>query len=94
MKHCYIILTDSGGIQEEAAALGKPTLVMRKETERIEAGVVKLIGSQFEEITKNVEILLDDKKIYTKMAKLKFPYGKGDTAKKIVKILLKDFNLF
>ncbi|WP_071025453.1 non-hydrolyzing UDP-N-acetylglucosamine 2-epimerase [Peptoniphilus raoultii] len=84
------IVTDSGGVQEEAPALGKPVLVVRNETERkegIEAGTAKLIGTKKENVYKNVLELLNNKSLYDKMAKAINPYGDGQAAKRIVKIL-------
>ena len=94
MKKSYIILTDSGGIQEEAPALNKPVLVMRHVTERpegIKAGCAKLVGTKEKSIISNVIELLDDKKLYLKMANSKNPYGDGKAAKRIVKILENKF---
>ena len=90
MEKAYLILTDSGGIQEEAPSLGKPVLVMRNVTERpegIEAGVVKLVGTDKERIVAETEILLDDKKAYEEMARASNPYGDGKAAERIVDIL-------
>lgn len=87
MSKSFIILTDSGGIQEEAPSLGKPVLVMRDKTERpegIEAGTVKLVGSCFENIVNEVQILLDSKNEYKKMSEANNPYGDGFASKKIV----------
>ncbi|MBI3309343.1 MAG: UDP-N-acetylglucosamine 2-epimerase (non-hydrolyzing) [Candidatus Melainabacteria bacterium] len=92
MKNCYLILTDSGGIQEEAPTLGKPVLVLRETTERpegIKAGAAKLVGIDGNKIYKEVSKLLKDKKLYKKMAKAKNPYGDGKAAIKIRKILEK-----
>jgi len=91
MNKSYFILTDSGGIQEEAPALGKPVLVMREKTERpeaVEAGTVKLVGTDMEKIVKETEKLLNDKKAYDRMSKAHNPYGDGKAAERIVKILL------
>jgi len=91
MDKSYLILTDSGGIQEEAPSLGKPVLVMRDTTERPEAeeaGTVKLVGSQQESIFTEVQKLLDDKSEYEKMSKAHNPYGDGNTSKKIVNIII------
>ena len=88
MKQSYIILTDSGGVQEEAPALGKPVLVMRNETERpeaVEQGVVKLVGFKAENIICETQKLLDDKNKYKEMARGVSPYGDGNAAKRIVK---------
>jgi len=90
MEKAYLILTDSGGIQEEAPSLGKPVLVMRNVTERpegIEAGVVKLVGTDKERIVAETEVLLDDKKAYERMAQASNPYGDGKAAERIVNIL-------
>lgn len=92
MKKAYLILTDSGGIQEEAPALGKPVLVLRNETERPEAlpmSVVKLVGADQDTIVKEVKRLLRNKDAYADMARRVFPYGDGHAASKIVKILKK-----
>ncbi len=92
MEKCFFVLTDSGGIQEEAPALGKPVLVMRNVTERqegVDAGTAKLVGTNFEKIIKEVEILLSDKKEYEKMSNAVNPYGNGDTSAQIVEILRK-----
>lgn len=90
MNRAYLILTDSGGVQEEAPSLGKPVLVMRKSTERpegIEAGVTKLVGTDSEKIYLETIKLLEDRKLYGSMAKAINPYGDGKAAKRIVKIL-------
>ena len=90
MKSAYLILSDSGGIQEEAPALGKPVLVLRNETERPEAvdmGVVKLIGYDFDNIVKNTQRLLHDNKSYSDMAKGVSPYGDGHAADRILRTL-------
>jgi len=90
MSKAYIILTDSGGIQEEAPALNKPVLIMRRVTERpegIAAGTAKLIGVEMEAIVDNVRFLLEDSREYMRMAKAKNPYGDGTAAIKIVEVL-------
>lgn len=90
MKRSHIILTDSGGIQEEAPSLGKPVLVMRDTTERPEAvlaGTVKLVGTDQENIVKEVRALLDNPAYYNKMSKSHNPYGDGCAAKKILELL-------
>jgi len=90
MKKAYIILTDSGGVQEEAPALGKPVLVLRRDTERPEAvteGVVKLIGTEISDIVENTSRLLDDESAYREMAKGASPYGDGKSSDRIVKIV-------
>ncbi|MEW5807019.1 MAG: UDP-N-acetylglucosamine 2-epimerase (non-hydrolyzing) [Acidobacteriota bacterium] len=92
MKKAYLVLTDSGGIQEEAPALGKPVLVMRKETERpeaVEAGTVKVVGLDEENIVRETEKLLYDHDEYKKMAQAVNPYGDGHAAERIVKILMR-----
>jgi UDP-N-acetylglucosamine 2-epimerase (non-hydrolysing) len=95
MKHAYLILSDSGGVQEEAPALGKPVLVLRNETERPEAvdeGVVKLVGTDPKTIIAETQKLLDDKETYQKMARGVSPYGDGNAASRIVSILKNSFN--
>ncbi len=90
MNCAYLILTDSGGIQEEAPSLGKPVLVMRKKTERpeaIEAGTAEIVGTEAENIIKATQQLLDNKSKYEKMAKAVNPYGDGKAAERIVEIL-------
>lgn len=90
MKKSTIVLTDSGGIQEEAPGLGKPVLVMRDTTERpeaLDAGTVKLVGTNRELIVKEVSNLLENPANYEKMAKAVNPYGDGKTSKRIVEIL-------
>lgn len=87
MMHCHLILTDSGGVQEEAPSLGKPVLVMRKKTERPEgvlAGCVKLVGTDPDTITGNVDEILKDKTTYQRMSQAKNPYGSGTAAQAIV----------
>lgn len=86
----YMVVTDSGGIQESAPALGKPVLVVRKETERpegIEAGTAKLIGVDRKEVYENISLLISNKAEYDKMANAVNPYGDGNAAKNIVKII-------
>jgi len=90
MKRAYFVLTDSGGIQEEAPALGKPVLVMRDTTERpegIEAGTAKLVGTQRENILKEAATLLTNKREYERMAKATNQYGDGKAADRILRIL-------
>jgi UDP-N-acetylglucosamine 2-epimerase (non-hydrolysing) len=90
MDKSYIILTDSGGIQEEAPSLGKPVVVMRDTTERpesIEAGTVTLVGSNKEKIIHAVDKLLTDKNSYNKMAKAHNPYGDGYASNRIRKYI-------
>ena len=91
MNHSTIVLTDSGGIQEEAPGLGKPVLVMRDTTERpeaLEAGTVKLVGTGYNSIIDNVSDLLENKDLYRQMSKAQNPYGDGKTSQSIVNILL------
>jgi UDP-N-acetylglucosamine 2-epimerase (non-hydrolysing) len=90
MSKSYLILTDSGGIQEEAPSLGKPVLVMRGTTERpeaVDAGAVKLVGLNKENIIKEVQILLDDLNQYQEMSKSHNPYGDGHASEKIIEKL-------
>ena len=87
MEKSAIVLTDSGGIQEEAPGLGKPVLVMRDTTERpeaLEAGTVKLVGTNYEKIVCEVSMLLDDTSYFKKMSEAINPYGDGKACKKIV----------
>jgi UDP-N-acetylglucosamine 2-epimerase (non-hydrolysing) len=87
MEKSDIVLTDSGGIQEEAPGLGKPVLVMRDNTERpeaLEAGTVRLVGTDFDKIVSEVSALLDDQGYYEKMSKAQNPYGDGKAAQRIV----------
>ena len=91
MFRSYMILTDSGGIQEEAPSLGKPVLVMRDTTERPEgtkAGTLKLVGTDEETIYKEFKKLLNDKSAYDAMAKASNPYGDGHACERIAKILM------
>ena len=90
LNHSYLILTDSGGIQEEAPSLGKPVLVMRGTTERpegIDAGTLKLVGTDEEVIYRNFKLLLENSKEYEKMSKASNPYGDGFASKRIADIL-------
>jgi len=90
MKRSYLILTDSGGIQEEAPSLGVPVLVIREKTERpeaVEAGVVKLIGREKERIVSEVSLLLENEEAYDKMKKVVNPYGDGKASERIATIL-------
>ncbi len=91
MEKSTVVLTDSGGIQEEAPSLGKPVLVMRDTTERPEAlhaGTVKLVGTNYEAIINNVSQLLDDQKVYDRMSKAVNPYGDGKACQRIVNTLI------
>lgn len=90
LARCYMILTDSGGVQEEAPSLGKPVLVMRDTTERpegVEAGTLKLVGTDEETIYQNFKELLLNKETYDKMSKASNPYGDGFACKRIADIL-------
>lgn len=91
MEKSAIVLTDSGGIQEEAPGLGKPVLVMRDTTERpeaLEAGTVKLVGTDYDKIVNEVSALIDDQKVYEKMSMAVNPYGDGLACGRILKFLL------
>jgi len=91
---CEIALTDSGGVQEEAPALGKPVLVMRETTERPEgvaAGTAKLIGTDSDRIVSEISILLDDKQAYSAMARAHNPFGDGHASQRIAKVVADDF---
>jgi len=91
LARSYMILTDSGGIQEEAPSLGKPVLVMRDTTERpegIAAGTLKLVGTDEEVIYENFKLLLEDKNAYDAMSRASNPYGDGFACKRIADILI------
>jgi len=90
MNRAHIILTDSGGIQEEAPSLGKPVLVMRDTTERpeaVEAGTVKLVGTEVSAISDNLNLLLTDQEAYTAMSRAHNPYGDGKACQRIAQAL-------
>ena len=90
MEKSTIVLTDSGGIQEEAPGLGKPVLVMRDTTERpeaLEAGTVKLVGTEYDKIVREVSTLLDDESAYKKMSMAVNPYGDGLACGRIINFL-------
>lgn len=94
MQHAHFIISDSGGVQEEAPALGKPVLVLRDETERPEAvdmGVVRLVGPNYELIVTEAQRLLDDPAAYQSMARGISPYGDGKGAERIVAVLREHF---
>jgi len=94
MKRAYLIISDSGGVQEEAPALGKPVLVLREETERPEAvdlGVVRLVGANQDTIIEQAQRLLDDPQAYRDMARGVSPYGDGKAAARIVDVLRQHF---
>jgi UDP-N-acetylglucosamine 2-epimerase (non-hydrolysing) len=96
MKQSYLLITDSGGIQEEAPTLGIPVLVVRESTERtegVEAGTLRVVGTDESEIVKNVTLLLQDQEEYTRMAKSQNPYGDGSASKKIAAFLKNYFQL-
>lgn len=91
MAKVDIVLTDSGGIQEEAPALGKPVLVLRDTTERpeaVEAGTVKLVGTAYEDVLHETNLLLDDAEYYRSMAEAANPYGDGRACERIIKAIL------
>ena len=86
MMRSHIVLTDSGGIQEEAPSLGKPVLVMRETTERpeaVKAGTVELVGTNAELIVTKIRTLLEDAKAYGRMSQAHNPYGDGEAARRI-----------
>ena len=90
LNKSYLILTDSGGIQEEAPGLGKPVLVLRDTTERpegIDAGTLKLVGTEEETIYQNFKLLLENEIEYEKMRNASNPYGDGFASKRIADIL-------
>jgi len=95
MNRSYVVLTDSGGVQEEAPSLGKPVIVMREKTERIEAvesGTVILTGTNEEKIFKETNRLINDYEFYNKMSKIENPYGNGFATERIIESLIKFFN--
>jgi UDP-N-acetylglucosamine 2-epimerase (non-hydrolysing) len=90
MRRCRLILTDSGGIQEEAPSLGKPVLVLREKTERpeaVEAGTVKLVGTDEELILQEAAHLLEDETEYARVTRIHNPYGDGRACEKIAALL-------
>lgn len=95
MAKCDIIMSDSGGIQEEAPSLGKPVIVLRKETERpeaVEAGTVKIVGTEETDVYESVNTLIKNKAEYDKMANAVNPYGDGKASDRIVEGILEYFN--
>ena len=96
MARCYLVMTDSGGLQEEAPALGKPVLVLRRETERpeaVQAGTVKLAGVDRQTIVRMAEQLLDDPAAYAAMAHAVNPYGDGQACRRIADAIEYRFGL-
>ncbi len=96
MQRCYLVLTDSGGMQEEAPALGKPVLVLRDTTERpeaVQAGTVRLIGTQKDAVLRHTRELLEDPAAYNKMAEAVNPYGDGLASLRITQAICYKFNL-
>ena len=96
MARCHLVMTDSGGLQEEAPALGKPVLVLRKETERpeaVEAGTVRLAGVEEEAIFQMAVQLLSDRNEYEKMAHAANPYGDGRACRRIADAVAWHFGL-
>lgn len=94
LKACHLVLTDSGGIQEEASVLGKPILILREVTERQEivmAGLARIVGTQTEKIVEETQKILNDPALYTRMAQGCSLYGDGNASKKIVDIINKFF---
>ena len=94
MAKCYLIMTDSGGIPEDAPALGKPVIVLRTETERpeaVEAGTVKLAGIKKDVIFNLADELINDKEAYNKMAHAVNPYGDGKACSRIVEYIVEYF---
>jgi len=94
MRRAYILLTDSGGIQEEGPSLGKPILVMREKTERPEAvdsGTVRLVGTDEDRIVGEASLLLDDPLEYERMARVHNPYGDGRTSQRISNVIASFF---
>ena len=96
MHRAYLILTDSGGVQEEAPALGKPVLVLRDTTERpeaVEAGTVKLIGTDSDRVYNEAKTLLINKEEYGRMAESVNPYGDGKASARIIQAILYHYGL-
>ena len=96
MNKCFMVMTDSGGLQEEAPHLGKPVLVLRDVTERPEAveyGTVKLVGTDIDKIVSNANALINNEEEYLKMSKAANPYGDGFASKRIADIIENYFNI-
>jgi UDP-N-acetylglucosamine 2-epimerase (non-hydrolysing) len=94
MNRAHIIMTDSGGVQEEAPSLGKPVIVMRDTTERpeaVEAGTVRLVGTDYEAIVNGMSELLTDQSVYDVMSQAHNPYGDGKSTERHLKALEKFF---
>ncbi len=94
LRNCYLVLTDSGGIQEEAPSLGKPVLVMRDVTERpeaVSAGTVKLVGADKQKIVNEASLLLEDSSIYLEMTRAHNPYGDGHACDRIIELIKEKF---
>ena len=94
INNCYMIMSDSGGVQEEAPSLGKPVLVLRDTTERpegIDAGTLKLVGTDEDTIYEEARILLTDKKAYDKMSKASNPYGDGHASERIADAIIERY---
>jgi len=90
LKHCHLVVTDSGGIQEEAPSLGKPVLVMRETTERpeaVDAGTVRLVGARKADIFQGVTALIEDEDLYRRMSRAHNPYGDGFACSRIAEVL-------
>ncbi|MDE4542807.1 UDP-N-acetylglucosamine 2-epimerase (non-hydrolyzing) [Thermoanaerobacterium sp. R66] len=96
LKRCYMVMTDSGGLQEEVPSLGKPVLVLRDVTERpeaVKAGTVKIIGTDFDRVYSEAKLLLTDKNEYDKMANAVNPYGDGNASRRIVQAIKYAFGM-
>jgi UDP-N-acetylglucosamine 2-epimerase len=94
MRRAYVLLTDSGGVQEEGPSLGKPVLVMRETTERpeaVEAGTARLVGTDTDRIVQEVSGLLDNRSEYDRMARVHNPYGDGRASSRISDVILSFF---
>jgi UDP-N-acetylglucosamine 2-epimerase (non-hydrolysing) len=90
MRRAYILVTDSGGVQEEGPSLGKPILVLREKTERPEAvlaGTVKLVGTDEAKILNEATRLLEDREVYNAMARVHNPYGDGQASPRIARVI-------
>ncbi len=95
-SRCYLVLTDSGGLQEEAPYFGKPVLVLRNETERpeaVNAGTVRIIGTKYEDVVNDTRVLLENCARYNEMANATSPYGDGNASSRIVQVLSKSLKV-